>query len=150
MIAYLDTSALVKLYVEEEGSALVHEAVKGAEESLTSVVAYPEARAALARARRERVLTPADYRATVDALDADWGALGVVQAEEGLARRAGLLAEKHALRGFDAIHLASGLASIGGADGAVFICFDGRLAQGARREGLKVLGVAAKAGRQSR
>jgi predicted nucleic acid-binding protein len=141
VIAYLDTSALVKLYVEEEGSSLVHRAVKEAEASVTSVVAYPEARAALARARRERVLAPADYRASVDALDADWGSLSLVQGAESLARRAGLLAEKHALRGFDAIHLASGLASVGGVEGAVFLCFDGRLARGARREGLKVLGM---------
>ena len=46
---YLDTSALVKLYVEEEGRETVFEAVEGADRVATSTVAYAEARAAFAR-----------------------------------------------------------------------------------------------------
>jgi len=142
VIVYLDTSALVKLYVEEEGSARVRKAVNSAEESITSVVAYAESRAALARARRERMLTPQSHRAAVAAFDADWGALAIVRLEEELARRAGALAEKHALPGFDAIHLASALASISGVEGAAFACFDERLGKAARREGLRAIAKA--------
>ena len=49
MIGYVDTSSLVKLYVEEEGSRRVRDFVERSELVATSVVAYPEARAALAR-----------------------------------------------------------------------------------------------------
>ena len=46
MILYLDTSALVKLYLDEEDSGAVHEAVEVAEGVATSTVAYAETRAA--------------------------------------------------------------------------------------------------------
>ena len=53
MILYLDTSALVKLYVEEDGSEEVSTAVRDASRVATSAVAYPEARATFARLERE-------------------------------------------------------------------------------------------------
>jgi len=140
VILYLDTSALVKLYVEEEGSATVQVAVSGSEETVTSFVAYAEARAALARARRQRVLTPQAYQRAVDALEVDWSTFSVVSVSESLARRAGGLAEKHSLRGFDPIHLASALAAVGGAHSAAFACFDAQLSKAARREGLRAVG----------
>ena len=49
LILYLDTSALVKLYVRERGSARVRAQVGKADAIATSVVAYAEARAAFAR-----------------------------------------------------------------------------------------------------
>jgi predicted nucleic acid-binding protein len=49
VILYLDTSALVKIYVEEPKSAVVRENVKQAEGIATSRIAYAEARAAFAR-----------------------------------------------------------------------------------------------------
>jgi len=58
MILYLDTSALVKVYVEEEGSPLVQGLIAGASLVATSRIAYAEARAALARASREGAQIP--------------------------------------------------------------------------------------------
>jgi len=107
MILYLDTSTLVKLYVHEPGSEEVRKLVEEAELVAASVVAYPEARAALARRRRERGLTPAEHRRARAALDADWPRILMLDVSEPLARRAGDLAERHRLRGFDALHLAT-------------------------------------------
>jgi predicted nucleic acid-binding protein len=110
MILYLDTSSLVKLYVDEPGSAEVRERLELAEIATTSVVAYPEARAALARRRRERSLTLAGHRRAKAALDRDWPRVLSLDVSTQLARSAGDLAERHRLRGFDALHLASYLA----------------------------------------
>ncbi len=107
MILYLDTSSLVKLYVEEPGSRGVQKLVSRAELVTTSVVAYAEARAALARRRRETGLTPTEHRRARVALDGDWPRILTLEVAEPLARRAGDLAERHRLRGFDALHLAS-------------------------------------------
>ena len=52
MILYLDTSALVKLYAREVGSAEVKRAVARADLVATSLVAYVEARSAFARKHR--------------------------------------------------------------------------------------------------
>lgn len=135
MIAYLDTSSLVKLYVEEDGSEEVRQLVDRGEAVATAAVAYAEARAAFARLRRERQLTAADHRRTRAALDADWERYVVVQITEPLCRRAGDLAEKRALRGFDAIHLASylTLAEAGGVE-VTFSSFDRPLNRAARAE----------------
>jgi len=110
VILYLDTSSLVKLYVDEPGSQDVARLLERAEIAATSVLAYPEARAALARRRRERSLTPASHRRARTALDADWPRVLSLDVGAALARQAGDVAERHRLRGFDALHLASYLA----------------------------------------
>jgi uncharacterized protein with PIN domain len=51
MILYLDTSSLLKLYVEEPGTSEVQSRVELADVVATSVIAYPEAHAAVARGR---------------------------------------------------------------------------------------------------
>jgi uncharacterized protein len=112
MILYLDTSSLVKLYLEETGSDDVRLLVEQADVVAGSVVAYPEARAALARRRREQSMSLVDHRRTVAALDADWPGVLALEVSGSLARNAGELAERHRLRGFDAIHLASYLSLV--------------------------------------
>jgi predicted nucleic acid-binding protein len=96
--------------VDEEGSGEVRQLLDAAEAVATSAVAYAEARAAFARLTRERQLAAAAHRRVRAALDADWERYVVVQVTEALCRRAGDLAERRALRGFDAVHLASYLA----------------------------------------
>lgn len=80
--------------------------------SAASVVAYPEARAAFARRKRERSLTPMDWRRAKAAFEADWPRLLALDVSSPLAKSAGELAERHRLRGFDALHLASYLAIV--------------------------------------
>jgi uncharacterized protein len=135
VIVYLDTSSLVKLYVEEDGSDEVRQLLGDAEAVPTCAVAYPEARAAFARLRRERHLTPAQHRRIKAALDADWPRYVVVHVSAAVCRHAGELAERHALRGFDAVHLAAylALAEDGSADLA-FSSFDRPLNRAAARE----------------
>ena len=135
MILYLDTSSLVKLYVDEPGSADVQRLVEEAEIVATSVVAYPEARAALARRRRESSLTPASHRRARAALEADWPRFLSLDVAEPLAKSAGDLAEHHRLRGFDALHLASYLrfAREFAAEDVRFSSADGALVRASRR-----------------
>lgn len=139
MILYLDTSALVKVYVEEAGSANVREKADQADGLATSRVAYAEARAALARKLREHGLTRVSYRSVVEDLTQDWEDYFVVDVSDGVVKFAGVLAEKHALRGMDAIHLASAL-TLGkqAGESVLFSCFDGHLTVAARKEGLRI------------
>jgi predicted nucleic acid-binding protein len=68
---------------------------------------YPEARAALAQARREGRIAARQLRPAVRALDGFYLQLDVVEVDEALAHDAGELADAHALRGYDAVHLAA-------------------------------------------
>lgn len=107
MTLYLDTSSLVKLYVEEVGSDDVRGLVAQAAVVATSIVAYPETRAALARLRRRGDLTAAKFTAAKGDLEAQWPAFLTLEVTAPIGREAGEFAERYALRGFDALHLAS-------------------------------------------
>ncbi len=127
------------LYVEEIQSLNTRHVVDNAHVVETSRIAYGEARAAFARRFREDGMTTKVYRGIVRDLDQDWVNYFIVDVSDHLVKLAGQLAEKHALRGFDAIHLASGLILRKQAERAVtFYCFDDRLTLAARNEGLKV------------
>jgi predicted nucleic acid-binding protein len=138
VILYVDTSALVKLYVPEPESGAVQALVGSAQVAAVSVVAFAEARAAFARKRRERAVNPKDYRRIVREFDDDWDHYFVVDVTEPLVKRAAQLADKHGLRGYDAIQLSSAIVLRDQSGEAVsFCCFDGRLLRASRREGLK-------------
>ena len=135
MTLYLDTSSLVKLYVTEAGSEAVRRLVGDANVVATSVVAYAETRAALARLRREGRLTAAKASSAKRAFDEQWPTYLTLDATDSVCRAAGALAEKHSLRGFDSIHLASfaEVARRAGAGDTRFSSFDDRLNRAARR-----------------
>ena len=136
MIVYLDTSSLVKLYVEEDGSALIENLVGGSTAVATSMVAYAEARAAFARRMREGSFTKTDYRNLVLSFERDWINYLQVKVTQELIQLAGNLAEKHALRGFDAIHLASAVALTKSDIPVLFSCYDKKLQEASRLEKL--------------
>lgn len=147
MILYLDTSALVKLYVREAGTAQVRSASEKAEAIATSAVAYAEARAAFARLLRERPASRTLHRRRVTRLDEDWSQYLVVELMPAVAHRSGELAETHGLRGFDAIHLASALWLQSAYSGeVVFMAFDTRLAAAASAATLPVFPLPNRAG----
>ncbi len=135
MTLYLDTSSLVKLYVAESDSNSVRAHVDRATLVATSTIAYPEARAALARRRRERALNPAAFSAAKRKLEADWPKYLAVQVTEVLCKDAGQLAERYALRGYDSVHVASFLEVVrqAGVADTEFSSFDDRLNGAARR-----------------
>ena len=99
MILYLDSSALVKMYVNEEHSHSVHLQVREADQVATSRLAYPQARSALSRREREGGLTAAGHRRAVESLDRQMAAFVVVELHASVARLAGDLAAPRRLRG---------------------------------------------------
>jgi predicted nucleic acid-binding protein len=131
---YLDTSSLVKLYVEESGSDDVRGLVAQAAVIATSVVAYAEARAAYARLRRSGHLSPAKFAAVKRDFEAEWPAFLTLEVTAVLSHEAGTFADRYALRGFDALHLASfaDVARRAGVAHTRFSSFDERLNKAAR------------------
>jgi uncharacterized protein len=95
----------------EEGSDLVAELWNTPNPAASSILCYPEGRAALAAARRGGRLGAREYARAVTDFDSLQSELALIAADAHLARRAGELAEAFALRGYDAVHLASALAT---------------------------------------
>ncbi len=107
MIAYFDTSALIPLLIEEPATARAGP-IWDAAEHVTSVrLIYAEARAALAQAARIGRLTAEGLATAVNALGDLYQQLDLVEIDDALVRQAGDLAQRHSLRGYDAIHLAA-------------------------------------------
>jgi uncharacterized protein len=133
---YLDTSSLVKLYAEESGSRETERLVDEASLVCTSVIAYAEARSALARTCREGGLTAEEHGLAKADLERDWLHFLALDVTSEVWRVAGNLAEKHALRGFDSLHLASflHLAKAGLGEPVQFSSFDDRLNSAVRLE----------------
>lgn len=134
MIAYVDTSSLIKLYVEEAGTEAVRALVQEASVVATSAAASVEMRATLAALRRDRRLTPSAYSATCESFASDWAGLVTVEMDADVIRAAGNLAERHHLRALDAIHLASFVQVLerAGDEDVRFSSFDERLNRAAR------------------
>ena len=135
-IIYFDSSALVKLVVEETGSDLAAELWDGSDAVVASRLACPEVRAALAAAVRHHDLDEAGLRAAEAAWEEYWAAVRPVELTATVEQHAGRLAGRHALRGADAVHLASALAI--NDPGLIIAVWDRRLHTGAAAAGLRV------------
>lgn len=136
MIVYLDTSIVVKLYVDEAGSKEAVELADKARILVTSRVAYVEATAAFVRRLAPFKLTNT-YHQVKKSFDDDWQKYLIIEVDDNLTRLAAKLAEKHRLRGFDCLHLASALIIKGRLPKpVVFSSADVRLNNAARKEDL--------------
>jgi uncharacterized protein len=107
VIAYFDSSALIPLLIEEPGSERAGRVWDVADHVTSVRLIHAEARAALAQASRLGRLGPCDLATAIDALDGLYDQLDLLEVDDPLVRRAGELAQHHALRAYDAIHLAA-------------------------------------------
>lgn len=124
-LVYFDSSALVKLVVDEVGSDLVTVLWNSCDVALSSRLAYPEVCAALAAAGRNHDLTASEVARAVADWDRFWSSIRPVELSAAVEQAAGSLAAKHQLRGADAVHLAS-VSALGSVDVAVAV-WDKRL-----------------------
>jgi uncharacterized protein len=153
VIAYLDASALVKRYLVERGSRETMVLTTESEMVATSIVSRAEVAAALAKAVRVDLVTEHVARRAQRAFDRDWQDLLRVPVTEALVDRARTLAWNHALRGYDAVQLASALMwqeSVGME--VVVGTFDWQLWTAAQQAGMRVwpedMGIPNRRGRR--
>jgi len=134
VITYFDTSALLKLVIAEDGADQAQLLWEAAGEVVASRLAWPEAVAALAAARRGRRLTDEGHRTAIDALRSCFDRCTTVSVADRLVDRAADLAGDLHLRAADAIHLATALAVME-AD-SLLVTWDRRLRLAAVQAGL--------------
>jgi hypothetical protein len=142
LIAYFDTSAALKLVVAESGSGEAERIWEAARSVTSSVLLFPETRAARKRAARGRRLTGAQLRHAVWVFEQLWAQVARIGVATPLARRAGTLAHEQNLQGEGAVHLAS--AELLRSDELVFVAADRHLSAAARRLGFAVARLPSK------
>jgi len=109
LILFFDTSAFVKLLVRETGSADVLAAAHDAAALAAARLLEIESRSFIGRSLAARLLDRRGARVLRDDLAAWLRGFAVVAFDDDLVTTACDAAERHALRGMDAIHLASAL-----------------------------------------
>ena len=134
MITYVDTSTLIKLIIDEEGSDRAELIWESADSVASVSLVVVEARAALAAAVRGDRLSSEQLHDAKTELAAFVDDLHLVDVTENLIESAAQLAGTESLRGYDAVHLASAL--LVGA--AVFSSSDRDLCEAAERQGLHI------------
>lgn len=135
-LVYFDSSALVKLVLDEPGSDIVAALWNACDAALSSRLAYPEVRAALAAAARNRDVTELETSTAAAEWEVFWASMRPVELTADVERSAGALAARQQLRGGDAVHLASALA-LGATDLTVAV-WDKRLHAAVAAVGLAV------------
>lgn len=124
--------------ISERGSDLAQELWASSYKGASSVLAYAEGAAALAAGRRSSRLTDALYSGALDRFERTYEQLIAIAVDERLTRSAGSLAAKFALRGYDAVHLATALALA--EQDVALVSWDRELCQAGSEAGLTVLG----------
>jgi len=137
VILYFDTSALVKLYVVEEGSEVTRSAAQEAGILAVSRIAWAEFHSAMARRARQ---VPADASALDEARDvlaSQWADFLVLDVSQRIVELAGEHADLYALRAYDAVQLATADYLANHSERSVkFACFDRRLNKAAAALGI--------------
>jgi uncharacterized protein len=140
MILFCDTSALLKLYIEEPGSDQVKAHLQESEAVAVCRIAWAEAHAALSRRARETPEDTVTLEQAKAALAADWPHYIVMEISQALVERAGDYADTFALRAYDSVQLAAAFETglISQAP-VLFACFDIRLNKAAKLLGMACL-----------
>lgn len=133
MSVYVDSSALLKRYIDEPDS-------QAADSLLRSDRVLVTARHTIIEVRRNlaRLLTGRDLAEAQAAFLADLDALSIVELDPVTCEGAAAVAEVTGVRTLDALHLSAGQ-RVGGPS-VTFLTFDARQAQAARTLGFTVVG----------
>jgi len=136
---FVDASALVKLYVSEPGSEVVERALDCADSVAVCWLSYAECLAAFHRRARDKSLTANELDAIVERFNQDWQKVNVVLETAALEPLISALVARQPLRGADTVQLAAALHLRANGVSLELLCFDHKLANMAREEGLAVI-----------
>jgi predicted nucleic acid-binding protein len=125
--------------IVEDDSEVASELWGSTHPAASSILTYPEGRAALAAAQRVNRLGKDAHAEALVAFEELYAELVTIGVDQDLARHAGAYAEQLGLRGYDAVHLTTALEL--GDEEVVLVTWDRDLARAAERVGLGVAGL---------
>ena len=140
MNLYIDTSALIKLFVQENFSDKIRQLVENAELVATGLMTRAEAAAGINRLARMNFLDQAQASIALSNFRKDWEDYHRIPITEQLVARADILTSQHTLRGYDAIHLACALTWQDLLNSPITLAtFDKELHEAAEKSGVQVM-----------
>ena len=130
MKVFLETSSLVKRYLEEKGAEDLEEFFEKVSGVVVSPITWLEVNSAIHRNRIQKKITDAEAGLFIREAECDFQFWGRMDFNEELEEKAVSYAQKHGLKTFDCIQLAS--ACLAPVD--VFVTSDKRLYNAAKKE----------------
>jgi uncharacterized protein len=140
-IYFLDTSAVIKRYVQETGTAWVQALTlpTAPHSHFVARITWVETISAVTRRERGGDLSPPDAAVALTDFQQDFGRQYMpVEISAALIAHAGSLARQHALRGYDAVQLAAALEVVAKIPSLILVSADAALNAAAAAEGLPV------------
>lgn len=137
MIVFLDTSALVKLYIAENGSQALQVRVDNIVVAVSQLT-YGESYATFARRLREGFLAAEEHEAVCEAFEHDWRTVMRIPFSDDVLTHVPGLCRRYPLRGADAMQLACAAMLRDEDVEVLFSTSDQRLLAAASAEGLAV------------
>jgi predicted nucleic acid-binding protein len=136
---YFDSSALVKRYVEEQGSDKVNALFEEKPIATASRLAYPEILAAITRRHKAGDIETGAFERIKTAFQADWTCFVVIEIHKEVIQFIDEVIAKHALKGAGSIHLSTALWLRKATKGdIVFVASDLELLKAAKAENLRI------------
>ncbi len=140
---YFDTSALLKFYIQEEGSEVVTDLIQNLGDDGISIldITLLELRSAVRRRERQRDMSEREANRIIDKIHRDERLVYLVQSlDSSVTEEAIRILDTHPLKTLDALQLAGCLIiSRDMLEPPTFVCADTRLVNAARLEGLVTL-----------
>jgi predicted nucleic acid-binding protein len=143
-VYFLESSALVKLFIAEKGSERVIHLVETSEDAMkiASSLAQIEVRSAIRRRQRGGDITPINANSALNQLELEWRRLIEHPLTSAVVSHALAIVDRQFLRSLDAVQLATAIAAQSSAPRGqqiTFVCVDERLLKAAQAEGLRIL-----------
>ncbi|MEN6436957.1 MAG: type II toxin-antitoxin system VapC family toxin [Syntrophobacter sp.] len=136
---FLDSSALVKRYIEEDGSDKVNALLQERSVAAASRLAYPEILAAITRRHKAKEIEAGVFDRIQKAFKADWASFVVVEFHKDVFQFVDEIITKYALKGADSVHLSSALwLKSAMKQDIVFVASDLELIKAAKAEKLQI------------
>jgi predicted nucleic acid-binding protein len=140
VILFCDTSALMKLLVDEAQSNQMRQISTTVDAIGVCRISWAETMAALARLQREDPINNEDLDLARQQLTQSWRTFTIVEVSQPLVETAGRFADVFALRGYDSVQLAAAHElQVNTEQKVLFACYDRRLNQAAQLLQLEVL-----------
>lgn len=106
---YFDSSALVKRYVEEDGSDRANSILANTAIIATSKLTYPEILSAFARKHKTGEISIEWFNKIIENFETEWEYFLIIEIQDELLPLIRKMIKKHYLKGADSIHLSSAL-----------------------------------------
>ncbi len=139
MILFVDTSALIKRYILEDGTNEFQDLFLKAERVIVSVITIAEIYSTFSRLLREGEITQKETEKLVEHFHEDWKSLGILNCDQIVESKIKEVGITSSLRGADLIQLASALVCKDELPNISFIVADTRLANAGNDFGLTVI-----------